>query len=58
MTFSERLIAASQADFNKQEQARSWYMEKYVLIIEMLVTKNLEKIDSDMTEQLLAIYHI
>jgi hypothetical protein len=50
MTFSERLINASKKDFNQQEQARSWYMEKYVLIIELLVTKNLEKIDSDMTE--------
>lgn len=58
MTFSERLIQASKKDFNQQEQARSWYMEKYVLIIELLVTKNLEKIDSDMTEQLLEIYDI
>lgn len=48
-TFSERLINASRNDFIKEEQARSWYMEKYVLIIELLVTKNLEKIDKDMT---------
>lgn len=33
-------------------------MEKYVLIIELLVTKNLEKIDRDMTNQLLKIYDI
>ena len=33
-------------------------MEKYVLIIELLVTKNLEKIDKDMTLQLLEIYDI
>ena len=57
-TFSERLIAASKKDFNKEEQARSWYMEKYVLIIELLVTKNLEKIDREMTLQLLKIYDI
>jgi hypothetical protein len=58
MTFSERLIAGSKSDFNQQEQARSWYMEKYVLIIELLVTKNLEKIDKDITLQLLEIYNI
>lgn len=57
-TFSERLIAASKKDFNQQEQARSWYMEKYVLIIELLVTKNLEKIDKEMTLELLEIYDI
>jgi hypothetical protein len=33
-------------------------MEKYVLIIELLVTKNLEKIDRGMTEELLKIYDI
>lgn len=33
-------------------------MEKYVLIIELLVTKNLDKIDKDMTYQLLKIYQI
>ena len=33
-------------------------MEKYVLIIELLVTKNLEKIDREMTLQLLKIYDI
>ena len=48
-TFSERLITASQRNFDKEEQARSWYMEKYVLIIELLVTKNLDKIDKEMT---------
>jgi len=58
MTFSNRLIAASKKDFQHQDQARSWYMEKYVLIIELLVTKNLEKIDKDMTMQLLEIYFI
>lgn len=60
-TFSERLIFASYAshkDFNKEEQARSWYMEKYVLILELLVTKNLEKIDKEMTLQLLRVYEI
>lgn len=57
-TFSERLIAASKKGFNKEEQARSWYMEKYVLIIELLVTKNLEKIDKDMTRELLKIFEI
>ena len=58
MTFSERLIAASKQDFQHQDQARSWYMEKYVMILELLVTKNLEKIDKDMTVQLLEIYYI
>jgi hypothetical protein len=57
-TFSDRLITASRRDFNKEEQARSWYMEKYVLIIELLVTKNLDKIDKEMTHQLLKIYQI
>ena len=57
-TFSERLIAASRKGCNKEEQARSWYMEKYVLIIELLVTKNLEKIDKDMTRELLRIFEI
>lgn len=33
-------------------------MEKYVLIIELLVTKNLEKIDKSMTQELLEIYDI
>ena len=33
-------------------------MERYVLIIELLVTKNLEKIDRGMTEELLKIYDI
>ena len=33
-------------------------MEKYVLILELLVTKNLDKIDKDMTFQLLKIYEI
>ena len=33
-------------------------MEKYVLIIELLVTKNLDKIDKDVTVRLLEIYEI
>jgi hypothetical protein len=33
-------------------------MEKYVMILELLVTKNLEKIDKEMTLQLLEIYYI
>ena len=39
-------------------QARSWYLEKYVFIIELLVTKNLDKVNKDMTEKLLEIYKI
>ena len=56
--FSDRVITASNKDFNKEEQARSWYMEKYVLIIELLVTKNLDKIDNEMTQKLLKIFQI
>ena len=33
-------------------------MEKYVFIIELLVTKNLDKIDKDMTKMLLKIYDL
>jgi hypothetical protein len=57
-TFSDRLISASRSDFKEEEQARSWYMEKYVLILELLVTKNLDKIDKDITLQLLKVFQI
>ena len=33
-------------------------MEKYVLILELLVTKNLDKIDKDMTLNLLKVFTI
>jgi hypothetical protein len=46
--FTERLITTSQRSQNN-DQATSWYMEKYVLILELLVTKNLDKIDKEMT---------
>lgn len=33
-------------------------MEKYIFIIELLVTKNLDKVDKNMTTDLLNIFHI
>lgn len=48
-TFTERLITASTRNSQNNDQATSWYMEKYVLILELLVTKNLDKIDKEMT---------
>jgi hypothetical protein len=38
--------------------ARSWYMEKYVFIIELLITKNLDKVDKDITNDILKILDI
>ena len=52
--FSKRLCEHSQLKKDK----RSWYLEKYVFIIELLVTKNLEKVDQEMTKKLLKIYEI
>ena len=53
--FSKRIV-----DHQKQNRAMSvkssWYLEKYVFIIELLVTKNLERVDELMTRQLLKIY--
>lgn len=41
---------------DKSKGSQSSYMERYVFIIELLVTKNLEKIDLEMTKELLEIY--
>ena len=46
-SFSQRLCDVQQW---KPQDKRSWYLEKYVFIIELLVTKNLEKVDKDMTK--------
>ena len=55
--FSKRLCDHSHPQY-KTHVVRSWYLEKYVFIIELLVTKNLESVDRKMTEQLLKIYEI
>ena len=55
--FSKRLCDHSHPQY-KTQTTRPWYLEKYVFIIELLVTKNLEKVDAKMTEQLLKIYEI
>lgn len=52
--FSDRLIEASKPSLKKGPQ--SSYMERYVFILELLVTKNLDKIDMAITERLLSIY--
>ena len=52
--FSSRMIESAQAPPKKGSQ--SSYLERYVFIIELLVTKNLEKIDRGITETLLEIY--
>jgi len=52
--FSERLIESASVQPKKGSQ--SSYMERYIFIIELLVTKNLEKIDRPITEKLLKIY--
>lgn len=41
---------------DKAKGSQSSYMERYVFIIELLVTKNLEKIDLEMTQKILEIY--
>ena len=51
--FSERLVESSKPDFQRKPPTRSWYMEKYVFIIELLVTKNLDKIDKEITNDIL-----
>jgi hypothetical protein len=55
--FSNRLVESAKPDFQKKN-ARSWYMEKYVFIIELLVTKNLERIEKDITNDILQILDI
>lgn len=50
--FSSRLVESAKPEFHKKN-ARSWYMEKYVFIIELLVTKNLDKVDKDITNDIL-----
>lgn len=55
--FSKRLIESAKPEFQKKN-ARSWYMEKYIFIIELLVTKNLDKVDRMLTTELLEIYNI
>ena len=55
--FSSRLIESAKPDFHKKN-ARSWYMEKYVFIIELLVTKNLDKMDKEITNDILQILEI
>ena len=54
--FSERMIESAQAPSKKGASQSSSYLERYVFIIELLVTKNLEKIDSKITDKLLDIY--
>ena len=55
--FAKRLIESSKPESEKKH-ARSWHMEKYILIIELLVTKNVDKIDRQLTNDLLEIYSI
>ena len=50
--FSARLVDASKAEFSKKS-FRQWYMEKYVFIIDLLVTKNLDKVDKEITNDVL-----
>ena len=52
--FSKRLIEAARPNQIKGSQGS--YMERYVFIIELLVVKNLEKLDLKMTQELLKIY--
>ena len=52
--FSSRMIESAQAQPNKGSQ--SSYLERYVFILELLVTKNLEKIDRGITETIMHIY--
>ena len=42
--FSQRLVAAASPGFS-ESRSRAWYMEKYVFILELLVSKNLDKLD-------------
>lgn len=49
--FSTRMIESAQAQPKKGSQ--SSYIERYVFIIELLVTKNLAIIDRPLTEKLL-----
>ena len=56
--FSQRLVESSKPEFQLKKNPRNWYMEKYVLIIELLVVKNLDKIDKDTTNDILSILNI
>ena len=60
--FSERLIESTKVSSPDKNQSSSVkpsnsYLESYVFILELLVTKNLDKVDSEMTKKLLNIYH-
>lgn len=59
--FSERLIESTKVIAPEKNsstvQPANSYLESYVFILELLVTKNLDKVDSDMTKKLLNIYH-
>jgi hypothetical protein len=46
---------AASADF-PDPKSRPWYMEKYVFILELLVSKNLDKLDREMTKDLLSVF--
>jgi hypothetical protein len=46
---------AASADFH-DPKSRPWYMEKYVFILELLVSKNLDKLDREMTKDLLSVF--
>ena len=56
--FSHRLCDHIIEPKHNPKQSHSWYLEKYVFIIELLVTKNLEIVDEEMTHELLKIYEI
>lgn len=56
--FSHRLCDHIIEPKHNQKQTNSWYLEKYVFIIELLVTKNLENVNEEMTRELLKIYEI
>lgn len=51
--FSARLIDAAK---NQDTKSNVSFMERYICIIELLVVKNLNKIDKEMTKDLLKIY--
>ena len=47
-------MEASKPDFQRKHPG-NWYMEKYVFILELLITKNLDKIDKELTNEILKI---
>jgi len=55
--FSRRLVESSKPDF-PHKSTRVWYLEKYVFILELLVTKNLHKINQDITQDIQCILDV